>query len=142
MSSRNNITYKSIFEDEWIDKIIELHNKTEMKRSAEQRAELLESFKRRNIVISAWNNKNLVGIGTSLSDGFLYSVIFDVVVDPDYQKRGIGKTIIELIMKENPSKSYLLTSTFGNEDFYKKLGFKKHKTAFAKLPTSSQYLEE
>ncbi len=113
-----------------------------MKRSAEQRAELLESFKRRNIVISAWNNKNLVGIGTSLSDGFLYSVIFDVVVDPDYQKRGIGKTIIELIMKENPSKSYLLTSTFGNEDFYKKLGFKKHKTAFAKLPTSSQYLEE
>jgi predicted N-acetyltransferase YhbS len=35
-----------------------------------------------------------------------------------------------------------LTSTFGNEEFYKKLGFKKHKTAYAKYPFQSKYLED
>ena len=35
-----------------------------------------------------------------------------------------------------------LTSTFGNEDFYKKLGFKKHKTAYSKYPFPSKYIED
>jgi hypothetical protein len=35
-----------------------------------------------------------------------------------------------------------LTSTFGNEDFYKILGFKKHKTAYSKYPFKTDYVEE
>lgn len=35
-----------------------------------------------------------------------------------------------------------LTSSFVAVEFYKKLGFKKHKTAMAKYPGISTYLED
>ena len=34
-----------------------------------------------------------------------------------------------------------LTATFGNEEFYKNLGFKRHKTAMAKYPYESDYVD-
>lgn len=80
-------------------------------------------------------------MGTALSDGYMYATIFDVIIDPEYQKQGIGREIMNLIMQETPVKSFYLTSTFGNEEFYKKLGFRKHKTAFAKYTHDSDYLE-
>jgi len=35
-----------------------------------------------------------------------------------------------------------LTSAFGAVEFYRKLGFKRHKTAHAKYPSESTYLED
>lgn len=45
-------------------------------------------------------------------------------------------------MDEEESLLYGLTSSFMAIDFYKKLGFKKHKTGMAKYPSKSTYLEE
>jgi ribosomal protein S18 acetylase RimI-like enzyme len=91
-------------------------------------------------VATAWNNDNLVGAARMLSDGICYGMIFDVGVLPEYQKLGIGKGLITELQKDNEHICVHLTSTFGNEDFYKKLGFKAHKTAFAKYPYESDYL--
>jgi len=41
---------------------------------------------------------------------------------------------MNVLLKGEEHMPIHLTSTFGNEDFYKKLGFKKHKTAYAKYP--------
>ncbi len=46
------------------------------------------------------------------------------------------------LMKGNEHICIYVTSTFGNEPFYSKLGFKKHKTAYAKYPYESEYLED
>ena len=35
-----------------------------------------------------------------------------------------------------------LNSRFGIEGLYRKLGFKKHKNAFARYPRESEYLED
>lgn len=95
-----------------------------------------QSFK----VVTAWNNDNLVGAARMLSDGICYGMIFDVGVLPEYQKLGIGKGLVIELQKDNDHLCIHLTSTFGNEEFYKKLGFKAHKTAFAKYPYQSDYL--
>jgi len=63
-----------------------------------------------------------------------YGIVFDVAVLPEYQKKGIGKGLMNVLLKGEEHMPIHLTSTFGNEDFYKKLGFKKHKTAYAKYP--------
>lgn len=75
-----------------------------------------------------------------LSDGICHGIIFDVGVLPEYQRLGVGKGLITEIQKGNGHLCIYLTSTFGNEDFYKKLGFKIHKTALAKYPYQSDYL--
>jgi hypothetical protein len=46
------------------------------------------------------------------------------------------------LLNGNESLLIGLTSAFGAEDFYYKLGFKKHKTALAKYPGKSIYLED
>ncbi|MDR3682067.1 MAG: GNAT family N-acetyltransferase [Flavipsychrobacter sp.] len=91
-------------------------------------------------VVTAWNNDNLVGAVRMLSDGICYGMIFDVGVLPEYQKLGIGRGLVTELQKENQHLCIHLTSTFRNEEFYKILGFKAHKTAFAKYPYESDYL--
>lgn len=100
------------------------------------------AFQKSYKVVTSWDGNVLVGSCRMLSDGISYGSVFDVGVLPEYQKKGIGKGMINLLLKEEEHMSIHLTSTFGNEDFYKKLGFKKHKTAYAKYPFESKYIED
>ncbi len=98
----------------------------------------LNSYK----VITAWDGDKIVGAGRLISDGECYGWIHDMGVLPDYQKRGIGRNIVKELFNGNESLLFGLTSAFGAEEFYYKLGFKRHKTALAKYPGESIYLED
>lgn len=76
-----------------------------------------------------------------LSDGLCHGLIVDVGVLPTHRQRGIGKHIMQALVADVPQLRIYLTSTFGNEPFYEKLGFRKHKTAYALLPGPSDYVE-
>ena len=72
-----------------------------------------------------------VGMARAIGDG-LYYLIVDVVVDPKYQKKGIGKLLIESTIEEIEKKmvkgqacSIHLVSMKGKEAFYEKCGFRK-----------------
>ncbi len=93
-------------------------------------------------VVTASKDDKLVGAGRLISDGICYGQIFDVGVLPEYQKQGIGEGIMNELLRNNEHLCIHLTSTSGNEEFYRKLGFKRHKTAFAKYPFESKYLED
>ena len=71
-----------------------------------------------------------VGMGRMTGDG-LYYLIVDIVVQPDHQKKGIGSTIIDMMIdyvdRETPiggRSSVQLTAEKGKETFYEKRGFK------------------
>ena len=108
-------------------------------------ARFFEAFKKayqsRDVVISLWEEGQLLGFGSMLTDWAMNSIIYDVVVVEAHRKKGLGKKIMEELMAKAPGTRFYLTSTFGHEEFYKKLGFRKHKTAFAWYPTDSPYLE-
>jgi GNAT superfamily N-acetyltransferase len=100
------------------------------------------AFERSYKVVTAWDGEMLIGAGRMLSDGICYASIFDVGVLPEYQKKGIGKEIRQELLNGEEDMPIHLTSTFGNEDFYKKLGFKKHKTSYSKYPFDTNYVED
>ena len=94
-----------------------------------------------NIIIEALRNSVIikkiivdnkaVGMARAIGDG-LYYLIVDVVVSREYQGKGIGKILIEEIVKEvyNKTKegqkaSINLISMQGKEAFYEKCGFSK-----------------
>ena len=63
-----------------------------------------------------------------ISDGIYQALICDVMVDPSYQKKGLGKQIINgLISKcnERGIESIQLFAVKGKGQFYKKLGFQE-----------------
>jgi ribosomal protein S18 acetylase RimI-like enzyme len=48
----------------------------------------------RTINIGAWDGDRLVGAVRLLSDGYTWWVVTDIVVDPAYRRRGIGRTLL------------------------------------------------
>jgi ribosomal protein S18 acetylase RimI-like enzyme len=80
--------------------------------------------------VFAFDNDSLVGMGRCITDGEYYATLWDIIVKPGYQKRGIGRKIVKQLLKGLEDMQFVaLTSTEGNESFYAKFGFKIQKTA-------------
>ena len=99
------------------------------------------AFEHSQKIVTAWFNGRMIGAGRLISDGVCYGTLFDVGVLPEYQKKGVGKGIMTKLLEGNDHLQVYTTSAFGSEDFFKKLGFKRHKSAYAKYPRESEYLE-
>ena len=109
---------------------------------AKNLAKIKEAFLSSYRIVTAWDQDEIIGAGRLISDGVCYGWIHDMAVLPDCQKTGVGRGIMEELLDGNESLLIGLTSAFGAEEFYHKLGFKKHKTAMAKYPGESIYLED
>jgi ribosomal protein S18 acetylase RimI-like enzyme len=74
----------------------------------------------------------LIGVGRALADGVDCSYICDVALLPSHPGRGLGKQIVsELVSLSSGHKKVILYSVPGREPFYKKLGFRRMRTAMA-----------
>jgi len=105
-------------------------------------AKVKRAFLRSFRVVTAWEGDRIVGAGRMISDGECYGWIHDMAVLPDLQQQGIGRGVVEALLDGNEHLLIGLTSSFDAVAFYRKLGFRKHKTAHAKYPGSSTYLED
>ena len=75
----------------------------------------------------------IIGMARVIGDSGLYFYIQDVIVLPQYQKRGIGLMVMEKVMnfiEHNtvPPTVIGLMSSKGSESFYEKFGFTKRPT--------------
>ena len=120
------------YDPAWLDLALDIYNRTEMKRG--NKDQVHQAFSQSQVVISVWRGTNLLGVGRAITDFKMYSTIFDVVVDPVCQKQGVGRLLMAQLIESLQGTCIYLTSTFGNEEFYKKLGFRFHKSALALYP--------
>ncbi len=67
----------------------------------------------------------MVGFGRATSDGIYRAVLWDVVVAGDLQGLGLGRQVVEALLKakaiKNVERIYLMTTKSSN--FYNQLGF-------------------
>lgn len=90
--------------------------------------ELFKAISNSWYLISVYNNEKLIGFGRIISDGVYQTFIGDMIVHPDYQKRGIGRNVLNLLLekcKASGIKWVQLSCAKGKTDFYKKLGFQE-----------------
>jgi predicted N-acetyltransferase YhbS len=81
--------------------------------------------------IFAFHNDQLIGAARAITDGVSHAMICDTAVAPEWQGRGIGRHMVQEILRDLSGIKVLLTASFGKEEFYRKLGFRRHKTALA-----------
>jgi ribosomal protein S18 acetylase RimI-like enzyme len=75
-------------------------------------------------LVTAWDGQVLVGLGNAISDGHLVVYFPHLAVHPDYQRRGIGSSLMRMLMaKYRGFHQQSLLADGGAIDFYKKLGF-------------------
>ncbi len=91
-------------------------------RSLDQIKQMLRNS---NVIITLWNNDNLIGFGRATTDQVYRAVLWDIIISKHVQRTGLGKIIVEELLKDKQIKSvekvYLMTTD--SQDFYKQLGF-------------------
>ncbi|MDZ4654954.1 MAG: GNAT family N-acetyltransferase [Coriobacteriia bacterium] len=100
--------------------------------SEKRPADLEVSFTNSRYACFVYDDDALIGAGRALADGVDCSYICDLAVHPDYQRTGVGTGILShLVEMSRGHRKIILYAAPGREDFYRKLGFRRMKTAMA-----------
>ena len=88
--------------------------------------ELFQAISDSWYVLSAYEYDQLVGFGRIISDGVLYALICDLIVNPASQGKGIGSTLLNKLIEHchlRGIRVIWLFATKGKGAFYRKFGF-------------------
>jgi ribosomal protein S18 acetylase RimI-like enzyme len=89
------------------------------------------AFEASHTTVFVYNAGTLIGFGRAISDGAYQAAIYDCAVIPGFQGKGIGKTIMQNILRRVSQFNIILYASPGKEGFYQKYGFRKMKTGMA-----------
>lgn len=74
--------------------------------------------------ITAYDSNMLAGCLRILTDGYFFGTITELLVLPEYQKRGVGSKLLQLAKEASPTILYFGAQP-GVESFYEKNGCEK-----------------
>lgn len=88
-----------------------------------------------DILATAWDGEKLVGISRSLTDWHYACYLSDLAVDAAYQRRGIGRQLIDLTQRKlGPLCKIILLAAPAAENYYSRVGFEHNSRAWVLAP--------
>lgn len=105
------------------DKLVELFSSVGWK-TAEYPNRLYNAIKNSDLVISVWNKEDLIGLISTISDGYINVFITYLLIKPNFQNQRIGTKLMEKVC--NHYKGFgrrILSTELNKENYYKKFGF-------------------
>lgn len=114
-----------------VDQIIEVYNSSGIIRPTADVDRIAQMYQHSNLIVSAWNKEQLVGISRALTDFCYCCYLSDLAVRKEYQSSGIGKKMIALTKEIiGEQTALLLLAAPSAMDYYPKVGFTKIDNAF------------
>jgi len=116
-----------------LDQVIELYRASTLaeRRPADKRDTMRDMLAHANLVISAWDGEQLVGLARSLTDFSYVAYLSDLAVRADCQRRGIGVQLIEETRaRMGPDSMVILLAAPKAADYYPHIGFTRHDGAW------------
>lgn len=77
-------------------------------QSARYPARLHRALQNSDTVLTAWDGDRLVGLINAIDDGEMTAYVHYLLVHPEYQGRGVGRTLLEQLKERYASFYYLL----------------------------------
>jgi len=113
------------------EQVIGLYDKAGLPRPTNDRERIQKMYKNSSLVVTAWDDAELIGVCRSITDWVWCCYLSDLAVNPAYQKSGIGKRLIELTKEKVGEQSMiLLLSVPEAMQYYPKVGFTKEDRGF------------
>lgn len=81
--------------------------------------------------ICAWDGDKLIGIARILTDGFLAASLAEIAVDPDYQRRGVGRELMNRAFNATPRGTLTATAPIALAPFFERIGCERGVAGFA-----------
>lgn len=101
------------------------------RRPIDDRQIFADMLRNANLVISAWDGAQLVGIARTLTDFSYVGYLSDLAVHAQYQRGGIGVQLIEQTRQRmGPRSMLVLLAAPRARGYYPKVGFSPHDSAW------------
>jgi GNAT superfamily N-acetyltransferase len=119
-----------------IDEVLEVYRSSGLgqRRPIEDIERFGAMVRNANLIIECRINGTMIGIARSVSDFSYVTYLSDIAVSRPHQRSGIGKALIERILKEAPSAKIVLLSAPAAQDYYPHIGFSRHDSAWVLNP--------
>lgn len=116
-----------------LDQVIELYRASTLgeRRTIDDREIMANMLRHANLVVTAWEEELLVGIGRTLTDFSYVGYLADLAVRASHQRQGIGVELIRQTRERlGPGSTLVLLSAPRAVGYYPKIGFSKHDSAW------------
>jgi aralkylamine N-acetyltransferase len=97
------------------------------------------AFEKSTLVCFAKDGLQLKAAGRALTDGEYHATIYDLVVDPNYQRRGVGTRLMNELLARLPVWRVLLVADAKVQPFYQRLGFESYDDVMARCDRSKLF---
>ena len=109
-----------------LEEITNLYQSVGWTKYLERISVLEDAYANSLCVIGAYDNEKLVGIIRAVGDGLTIVFIQDIIIQPEYQRKGIGTKLLKAVMDKYSDvyQMELLTdNTEKTKAFYRSIGF-------------------
>ncbi|MBP1691145.1 MAG: Acetyltransferase family protein [Bacteroidetes bacterium] len=116
-----------------LDQVIALYRASTLgeRRPVDDREAMAAMLRHANLVVTAWNGDQLVGIARTLTDFAYVGYLSDLAVHSDFQRAGIGKELIRRTREQmGPKARIVLLAAPAAVDYYPRIGFTRHTSAW------------
>ncbi len=80
--------------------------------------------------VAARHDGLLIGIARVLTDGYLYAALADIVVHPDFQRRGVGRQLMNRAFDATPKGVLYVNARSGSTPFFERIGCERGTPGF------------
>ena len=113
------------------EQIVSLFGSSGIRRPIRESARIRRMFDNKNLVVSAWHGGRLVGISRALTDYAYCCYLSDPAVRKEYQRMGIGRTLVQITGERAGRQSMLLLLSAPEAmEHYPKLDFARVENGF------------
>ena len=84
----------------------------------------------KTVNIGAWDGRRLVGSVRVLTDGYFFATIPEILVDPAYRRRGIGRHLMALALDRVPRGKVAFGAQPQSVAFFDRIGCRRSLTGF------------
>jgi len=111
--------------------VVDLFKSSGINRPIDDEKRIQSMIDHANLIVTAWDGIQLVGIARSLTDYCYCCYLSDLAIKKEYQKSGIGKLLIEITQETIGEQTMLLLlSAEPALEYYPKIGFDKVENGF------------
>lgn len=111
-------------------RITTLYRRAPLLRPVGHPDQVWKMFENASLVLTAWHKGHLIGIARVMTDNVLYSYLCDLAVEPDVQRLGVGKALINEVLKRCAGTELVLRDSDISASYYEYLGFSRVENAW------------
>jgi len=105
------------------------------RRPVEDTARFTAMVRGAGLIVVARENGRAVGVARCLTDDSYVTYVSDIAVSATHQRTGVGRAILDEIERRVPGVKLVLLSAPDARDYYPRVGFAQHPSAWTRQPS-------